>query len=100
MDSRTSDGTSMSMHTRDSSLFGHHDESFAILSQDGTAQNDTLLATAAGKDGSVVLAGYSEGDWAAPNAGFKDFVAVKLASDGTEVWRWQVRRATTMCEGY
>ena len=54
-------------------------------------------------DGSVVFAGYSQGDIlgvdtsvlapstysAVPDE--KNFVAYKLDSEGTEVWRWQVR---------
>lgn len=51
-----------------------------------------METAAVGSDGSVVLTGFSEGVWDdGANAGGFDFVAVKLdASDGTELWRWQV----------
>lgn len=42
-------------------------------------------------DGSVVLAGDSEGDWAGSNLGGSDFVAVKVDARGSMVWMWQVR---------
>lgn len=60
--------------------------------QDGTSLKDRLFASALCKDGSVVLAGYSEGNWAEANAGGSDLAAVKLdVAVGTEIWRWQVR---------
>lgn len=40
--------------------------------------------------GSVVLAGSTLGDWSGATAGNIDFAAVKLDSEGAEVWRWQV----------
>lgn len=52
---------------------------------------DFLTGVAIGHDDSVVLAGYTTGDWNAENAGGTDFVAVKLDADGNEVWTWQVR---------
>lgn len=59
--------------------------------QDGTSLKDRFFASAMCKDGSVILAGYSEGDWAEANAGGSDFTAVKLDfAVGTEIWRWQV----------
>ena len=51
-------------------------------------------------DGSVVLVGCSRGYFDAADATVSDssdcatpydFVAVKLDSEGAEVWRWQVR---------
>lgn len=42
-------------------------------------------------DGSSVLAGYTEGNWSATNAGSYDFMAVKLDVNGSIVWEWQVR---------
>lgn len=39
-------------------------------------------------DGSVVLTGWSSGDWSEFSyGGLADFVAVKLDTDGREVWR-------------
>lgn len=63
-----------------------------VRPQDGTPLKDRLFASALCDDGSVVLAGYSEGDWAEANAGGSDLLAVKLnIAVGTETWRWQVR---------
>lgn len=42
------------------------------------------------KDGSVVLAGGTEGDFALGSKGQRDFVVVKLDAEGKELWRWQV----------
>lgn len=47
-------------------------------------------------DGSVVMVGKSNGDLmdsssSSPVADAYNFVAVKLDSEGAEVWRWQVR---------
>lgn len=41
------------------------------------------------EDGSVVLVGYSAGDWAGRNAGGRDFAAVKVDSDGQVLWMRQ-----------
>lgn len=43
-------------------------------------------------DGGVVVGGYSNGtSWnGTTSSGLSDFAAVKLDSDGTVVWRWQV----------
>lgn len=69
--------------------------------QDGTSLKDRLFASTLCKDGSVVLAGYSEGDWAEVNAGGSDLTSVKLDAVGTESWRWQVslRRAAKVVRG-
>ena len=53
---------------------------------------DYCYAVAMADDGSVVVGGYTEGDWSGDNAGDNDFVAVKLDATGEEVWVWQVRR--------
>jgi len=58
--------------------------------QGGTPLKDKLFASAHGGGGSVVLAGYSEGDWAEAGAGGSDLTAVKLSSEGVVEWRWQV----------
>eukprot|EP00904_Undaria_pinnatifida_P011787 jgi/Undpi1/7739/HiC_scaffold_23.g10212.m1 len=57
--------------------------------QNGTEFDDRLNAAAVGEDGSIVFAGWSEGDWGSVNFGSSDFVAVKLDSNGKELWRWQ-----------
>lgn len=41
-------------------------------------------------DGSIFLAGYTEGDWEGVNAGDADFAAVNLHTRGSELWRYQV----------
>lgn len=40
-------------------------------------------------DGSVILSGWSNGDWSGQGhqGGYSDFIAVKLDADGKEVWR-------------
>ena len=58
----------------------------------GTNVGDYCYAVAMADDGSVVVGGYTEGDWSGDNAGDNDFVAVKLDATGEEVWVWQVRR--------
>eukprot|EP00904_Undaria_pinnatifida_P006344 jgi/Undpi1/283/HiC_scaffold_1.g00279.m1 len=58
--------------------------------QNGTTGNDELYGAANGRDGSIVLAGVTEGAWKGAHAGgLRDFCAVKLDADGGEVWRWQ-----------
>lgn len=61
--------------------------------QEGTTQTDVLHSVAALEDGSVVAAGYAGGTWEGDaSAGSNDFGAVKLASNGTVLWRWHVSR--------
>ena len=60
--------------------------SFVVL-QDGTEEWDEMYAAAGADDGSVIIAGYTDGSY---EAGL-DFVAVKIDSDGNTVWKWQVR---------
>lgn len=60
--------------------------------QAGTEEFEYLVGVAmGGDDDSIVLAGRTEGDWAASNAGGSDFSVIKLASNGTRLWSWQVR---------
>lgn len=58
--------------------------------KNGTSGDDYIRAAAVGDDDSIVLAGYSNGDWSGVGSGLYDFVAVKLDGDGSELWRWQV----------
>lgn len=61
-------------------------------SQDGTAEDDKLFAaTMVGSDGSIVLAGETNGNWEGESSGKMDFAAIKLGADGSEIWRWQVK---------
>ena len=59
--------------------------------QDGTEENDKIFAAAAVDDGSVIIAGYTEGSYGAVNSGSTDFVAVKIDRDANLMWKWQVR---------
>lgn len=79
--------------------------SILFLRQDGTVGHDLANAVAMAEDGSVVIAGHSRGDLLglgtvensdsttlSPQWLGGGFAAIKLDSDGTEMWRWQVRR--------
>ncbi|CAN0100846.1 unnamed protein product, partial [Sphacelaria rigidula] len=57
--------------------------------QEGTPLADKIFATAVTEDGSIILAGYTEGNWGGTSAGGSDMAAVKLSSDGELLWRWQ-----------
>ncbi|CAM9931836.1 unnamed protein product, partial [Ascophyllum nodosum] len=57
--------------------------------QVGSDQDDISKSVAAGSDGSVVVAGYTEGDLGGSNAGGTDFFAIKLHANGSEAWTWQ-----------
>ncbi|CAM9219530.1 unnamed protein product, partial [Ectocarpus sp. 13 AM-2016] len=60
--------------------------------QNGTVDDDTLDAIAVGADGSVFLAGDTRGSWGREGSGdgtTAQAIAVKLDSEGTEVFRWQ-----------
>lgn len=50
-----------------------------------------VYAVAATEDEGVVFVGLTYGAWIGDNAGESDFAAVKLDSEGVEVWRYQVR---------
>lgn len=56
----------------------------------GTQSFNTIFGAAMGDDGSVVLAGATNGSWNNSNDDSEDFAAIKLAADGTVRWRWQV----------
>lgn len=63
-----------------------------FVPQDGTAGDDMLRAVTVARDGSIVLAGSTEGAWnGVSTASYynADFAAVKLDAAGTEVWRYQ-----------
>lgn len=63
--------------------------------QGGTVEKDWANAVAVSEDGSVVIAGISHGDFAWLDKSSHrlggDFLAIKLDSEGAEMWRWQVR---------
>ena len=58
--------------------------------QGGTDAEDVVNAVTVVEGGPIVLAGYTEGDWAISNLGNKDFAAVTLSLDGEEISRFQV----------
>ena len=48
------------------------------------------MAVAMGGDGSVVLAGYTCGNWITTQVGACDVAVAKLDLNGTLLWTWQV----------
>lgn len=62
------------------------------LDQAGVSLYEDVFASAAAAraDGSIVIGGYTSGDWDGEMIGYFDFVAVALDEYGTELWRWQV----------
>lgn len=50
-------------------------------------------------DGSVMLAGHTDGIWNAESTGEVDFAAVKLDAEGEVVWKWQVRHLVPVVWG-
>lgn len=50
-------------------------------------------------DDSVVLGGFTSGNWATNNTGGDDFCAVKLDAEGEIVWTWQAWNSTVQSEG-
>lgn len=61
-----------------------------VARQDGSIEYDVITGAAAGSDGSVVLSGYTYGNWSEMNQGEEDYVAFKLDSNGDVVWTLQV----------
>lgn len=63
------------------------------LHQVGNASGarSALGASASVVDGSFFLGGYTSGSWAGLSTGGYDFAAVKIHSNGTLAWIWQVR---------
>ena len=53
----------------------------------GTPAWDLARGAAVAPNGDLVVAGYSEGDLAGPNAGGSDGWALRLSPDGEEIWR-------------
>lgn len=67
---------------------------YCINTQEGSDGKDVAITASALDDGGVVVAGYYNGtSWSGTtSAGETDFAAVKLNSDGTVAWRWQVSK--------
>lgn len=62
-----------------------------VLSSQNSSDDgaDYLYGASAGMNDTVVLAGFTEGDFSAQNLGGADFAAVKLDADGQQLWSWQ-----------
>ncbi len=71
------------------------DGSVAWAAQLGTSALDWTQGVGLGPDGGVLLAGSTEGSFAADNAGERDMIVVSLDADGNEQWRWQGGTAGT-----
>ncbi|CAM9975026.1 unnamed protein product, partial [Scytosiphon promiscuus] len=64
--------------------------------EDGTADEGSFIrGMTMAEDGSVVVVGYTYGDWDGVNAGGADFAALRLDANGTEIWRYQDGSAGT-----
>lgn len=72
----------------------HHPLVRDVLGQDGSSEDDVVMAVAVAADGSVALAGYTWGDWNGTNKGYSDFDAFKLDADGNLLWKWQVNQGS------
>ncbi|CAN0435097.1 unnamed protein product, partial [Ascophyllum nodosum] len=55
----------------------------------GTNSYDSCSVAVLGDNDSVILAGQTFGDWEGEWLGGRDFAAVKLGNNLTEIWRWQ-----------
>lgn len=62
--------------------------------QNGSDYNDEFFTAAIADDGSVVMAGHTEGNWNAANADgpgkSRYFAAAKIDADGVLLWKWHV----------
>ena len=67
----------------------HPDGSLAWAVQLGSAALDWTQGVGAGPDGGMLIAGSTEGSFAADNAGGRDMIVVSLDAHGNERWRWQ-----------
>ncbi len=61
----------------------------AWATQLGSAALDWTQGVGVGPDGGVLVAGSTEGRFAADPAGERDMIVVSLDADGAERWRWQ-----------
>lgn len=64
----------------------------SLVFQEGTSNGDVINHAIATDDGAGVFFGLTGGDWTATSAGSWDFAVTKIHSNGTVLWRWQVRR--------
>lgn len=68
------------------------DDTLLCYDQNGTVGGISKIFAAAAVEDGVVLAGSTNREWSGVDSAFgeEDFAAVKLNTDGDEVWRWQV----------
>ena len=64
----------------------------ALYLQNGTSEVDEIYAAVVVEGDTVVLAGYTFGNWTRAHGGDNDtdFAAVKLDGEGNYLWSWQV----------
>ena len=65
------------------------DGSLAWAAQVGSAALDWTQGVGLGPEGGVLLAGSTEGAFAADHAGERDMIVLSLDAGGNEQWRWQ-----------
>ncbi len=65
------------------------DGSLAWATQLGSEALDWTQGVGTGPDGGMLVAGSTEGSFAADHAGERDMLVVLLDADGNERWRWQ-----------
>lgn len=65
--------------------------------QNGSNEHDEVRALAMSGNDSVVLVGHTGGIWSTTNAGGDDCVAIKLDTDRTMAWSWQVKSNINPC---
>ena len=79
-------------HAGDKDLFAvriHADGSMVWATQLGTAALDWTQGVGAGPEGGMLIAGSTEGAFAADHSGERDMIVVSLDAGGNERWRWQ-----------
>ena len=86
------EGALAGTHAGDKDLFAvriNVDGSLAWSTQLGTAALDWTQGVGVGPEGGMLIAGSTEGAFAADHAGERDMLVVSLDTDGNERWRWQ-----------
>ncbi|CAM9695417.1 unnamed protein product, partial [Choristocarpus tenellus] len=60
--------------------------SMPFMKQHGTSADDIVNSVVSKGDGYFYLGGFSEGNWNGVSAGGRDFVALKMDSNGMQLW--------------
>ena len=87
-----SEGSLNGANAGDKDLFAvrlRPDGSMAWATQLGSTALDWTQGAGAGPGGGMLVAGSTEGSFAADHAGERDMLVVLLDADGNERWRWQ-----------